>query len=505
VTTTLASAAATIADDPASGSTSDPLAEFAPEGTADRGASALRGGANTLRVPTPNAAWLRHRRVRLAIGAALVAELGLAIGFVIAYRPLDLEIYLWGGRAVTQGMRLYLTQAHANWFTYPPFAAALFTPLAALPGVAARLIWELASIAAFTWSCWLTLKLAGCRPSATGLLAMAAGGLLLEPMYHTLYLGQVNLFLLALVLADIWRVARGRHAGIGIGVATAIKLTPGVFIILLLLARRTKDAVTAAASFAGCVLIGFLVDPGASRLYWSHLFYDTSRVGATYISNQSPYGALARVLGGVGHVGTWYYVVPAILGAVGLAIAATLARRGDWLGAAAVTATTGLLVSPISWTHHWVWIMPALVVLARGGFGSRVAAACGFLLFTLAPMWWTPHSGQSGDYGWHGLATVVANCFLIAGLAFVAYMAVRTWRGVPTGPRRGLAVGVGDRVREDRLPSKLMPVPLAAEWVSTRTPRPRDKGRSTWQALCARISTHRTRRARLRVERARLT
>ena len=27
-------------------------------------------------------------------------------------------------------------------------------------------------------------------------------------------------------------------------------------------------------------------------------------------------------------------------------------------------ALTGLLVSPISWDHHWVWIVPALALLA---------------------------------------------------------------------------------------------------------------------------------------------
>jgi Glycosyltransferase family 87 len=378
--------------------------------------------------PAPAGGWLARRGFRRASYAALILEVGLLIGFAAVYRPFDLNIYLWGGHAVTHGMRLYLVQSYRNWFTYPPFAAALFTPIAAIPSLVARLLWELASVAAFAWACWLTLKLAGYRLSRTAVLAMVAAGLLLEPVYHTLYLGQVNIFLLAMVLADIWLVARGRHAGLGIGVATAIKMTPGIFIILLLLTRRTRDAVTAAVTFACCVLIGFAVDPSASRLYWTRLFYDTKRVGAAYISNQSPYGAVVRILGGAGHVGAWYYVIPAVLGVVGLALAATLARRDDWLGAAAVTGVTGLLVSPISWTHHWVWIMPALVVLARGAVPSRVAAGCGYLLFVLAPMWWTPHSGGAGDYGWHGVQTLVANCFLVSALAFIIHMAVVTWR-----------------------------------------------------------------------------
>ena len=257
---------------------------------------------------------------------------------------------------------------------------------------------------------------------------MVAASFLLEPVYHTLYLGQVNLILLALVMTDVWRTARGRTAGLGIGVAAAIKLTPAIFIVLFLLTRRSRNAAIAAGTFASCALLGYLVDPSASRLYWTRLFYDTARVNATYISNQSPYAAAARILGGVSHVGSWYLAIPLIIGVLGLAVAATLARRDDWLGAAAVTGTTSLLVCPISWTHHWVWIMPALIVLLRGGIASQIAAACGYLLFALAPMWWTPWSWTTSEYGFHGLVTLTANCFLIAGLAFLAYMTVCTWR-----------------------------------------------------------------------------
>jgi alpha-1,2-mannosyltransferase len=355
-------------------------------------------------------------------------QLAVVAGFAIVYRPFDLQIYLWGGEAVTHGLRLYLAQSHANFFTYPPFAAALFTPFAVLPPVVVGVVWELGSVVAFAAACVLTLWLAGYRPNLTIVLAMVAGGLLLEPVYHTLYLGQVNLFLLAMVLADIWCVARGKQSGLGIGIATAIKLTPGIFIVLLLLSRRARDAKTAVVTFICCTLVGFAVDPSASRLYWTHVFYDTGRVSAAYISNQSPYAVEVRMLGGASHVGMWFDLVPVIVGGIGLVVATVLVRRNDWLGAAAVTGIAGLMVSPISWTHHWVWVLPALVVMWRGGTRSRIAAACAYVLFCVAPMWWTPHAGAGGDFGWHGLVTVTANCFLIAGLAFLVYMAVSTWR-----------------------------------------------------------------------------
>ncbi len=364
-----------------------------------------------------------RRRALAASYAALVLELGLAIWYAAADNPFDLNVYLWGGRAVAGDTRLYLAQVAQHWFTYPPFAAVLFAPVASVPVLAARVLWELATIASFAAACVITLKLAGYRAPGTVLATVVAAGLLLEPMYHTLYLGQVNLFLLALILADVWRAARGRPAGIGVGVAAAIKLTPAIFILLFLLTRRTRDAATAAGTFAACGLIGYLIAPGASRLYWLHLFHDTTRVGAPYISNQSLYGAALRILGGTAHVGGWFLLVSIAVGVTGLAVAAALARQGDWLAAAATTGTTGLLVSPISWTHHWVWIMPALAVLIRGGTGRRIAAAAGYLLFVLAPLWWTPHSGGPREYGFHGWLTLAANCYLIAGLAFLACMA----------------------------------------------------------------------------------
>ena len=282
------------------------------------------------------------------------------------------------------------------------------------------------SVAALAYSVVITLKLAGYRPSRIMVAGVTAAVLLLDPMYQTLFLGQINLILLALILTDVWRVSQGRDAGIGVGIAAAIKLTPAIFIVFFLLARRTKAAFIAGGAFILCGLIGFGVAPRASKLYWRHLFFDTRRVGAPYISNQSPYGTAIRIAEGQGHIGAWWIVIPITFAVIGLTAATILARRQDWLGATAITGTTGLLVSPISWAHHWVWILPALVLLVR--YGHRITAAIGYLLFALAPFWYTPHSGGPREYGFHWLLTLVANCFLIAGLAFGAYMAAYAYR-----------------------------------------------------------------------------
>ena len=372
-------------------------------------------------------------------------ELAVIVAFAATYNALDFRIYMWGGHAVLHDSRLYLALAYGHWFTYSPFAAMVFVPVAALPLAVARVLWDLVSVAALAYACVLILKLAGLLPSRLMVAGVVAAAMALDPVWQTLFLGQINLILLALILTDIWLLARGPAglaAGAGVGLAAAIKLTPAIFIVFFLLAGRTRAAVVAAGTFVLCGLAGFLLAPHASALYWEHLSHDTRRVGAPYISNQSPYAAAIRIAGGQGHIGWWWVAVSLGFAVVGLAVATVLARRGDWLAAATVTGTAGLLVSPISWAHHWVWVLPALVLLLRAGY--RMAAAAGYLLFAVAPFWFTPHAAGPREYGFHGLLTLVANCFLVAGLIFLGFMALTELRR----PRR--AQGQPDVVHQVR-------------------------------------------------------
>ncbi|MEV0268295.1 glycosyltransferase 87 family protein [Hamadaea sp. NPDC050747] len=359
--------------------------------------------------------------IKRAVYAALAIEVVALVVFTLLWESLDFSVYMWGGQAVADDARLYTEQALAHWFTYSPFAALVFAPWSVLPLTLGRLLWQLLSVAAFAGGCAVVMRLAGRPVTRLSLATAVAAGLLLEPVYHSLFQAQINLLLFGMILLDVWLVSRGRSGGVWIGIAAAIKLTPAIFIVFLLAAGRTRAAVTAVVTFVSCGLLGLLVAPEASRLYWLHLFFDTSRVGAPYISNQSPYGMLRRLFTNDPGIDAWYPVIPAVIGVAGLVIAARLARRGDWLAAVAATGVTGLLVSPISWAHHWVWVVPALAVLLRGGRAPRVAAAAAYAVFVLAPMWWTPHFGGPGEYGWHGWVTAVANCFLLCGLGFLAY------------------------------------------------------------------------------------
>ena len=371
----------------------------------------------------------RRRWIAPVVYGVLGVELAVVVIFAATYNALDFRIYMWGGHAVLDDSRLYLALAYGHWFTYSPFAAIVFVPVATLPLAVARVGWDLVSVAALAYSCTRIVQIAGYRPTRLAVAGFVAAAMALDPVWETLFLGQINLILLALILTDVWLVSRDSSrlaVGVGVGIAAAIKLTPAIFIVFFLLAGRTKAAFVAAGTFAGCGLIGFLVAPDASRLYWRHLFFDTRRVGAPYISNQSPYATAIRIANGQGHIGPWWIVVPIVFAVVGLATATVLARRQDWLGATAVTGATGLLISPISWAHHWVWVLPALVLLLRAG--HRIAAGIGYLLFAVAPFWFTPHAAGPREYGFHWLTTLVANCFLLAGLAFVGYMALTQLR-----------------------------------------------------------------------------
>jgi Glycosyltransferase family 87 len=303
-------------------------------------------------------------------------------------------------------------------------------------------LWELVSVAAMAVAACAILKLARWRPTRAEIAAVTAVSLLLEPVYHTLFNGQINLILMAVVAVDVWAVSEGRRGGgVGVGIVAALKLTPGIFIVLFLLTRRTRAAVTAAGTFLACGLIGYVVAPAASRLYWTRVFYDTKRVYPAYIGNQSIYGAAIRIFDGPGHVGLWYLPLTIVVAVVGLGSAVVFARSHDWLRAFAVTGITGLLVSPVSWTHHWVYVVPALIALARDGKRARIAAACAFLLFALAPLWWTPHSLLRPSYGFHGFVTVVANCYLAAGVMFLAYMGWRAYQTLNLQRRLSALVG----------------------------------------------------------------
>ncbi|MEU4657471.1 glycosyltransferase 87 family protein [Streptomyces sp. NPDC023723] len=342
----------------------------------------------------------------------LILALATAVTVFTATVPLlrdwfDLRVYhgtvdSWrhhGGRIYD-----YRVPGTAYGFTYPPFAALAMLPMAllGLPAtVAVCLLLDLIALAVV-----LRVLAAGAR-WRPGVYGWALTGCLLalfEPLRDTVSFGQVNLVLLALVLADARLLAtgRGRWAGVGIGLAAAVKLTPVLFIGLLLLARRWRAAGTATAVAAGATALAAWAVPDASRFYWTEALWDTSRVGRlAYVSNQSLQGVLARL--GEPDRAVWAAAVLPVL-----AVWAWRTRRavalGDWPAGFALTGLAACLVSPVTWVHHLVWLLPALAVLLRTGH-PRVAGALYAVLCTSVVWLWTDDA--SGPDGFLGANTYV--------------------------------------------------------------------------------------------------
>jgi alpha-1,2-mannosyltransferase len=196
----------------------------------------------------------------------------------------------------------------------------------------------------------------------------------MEPIRLTLGEGQLNMVIFALVLADVVALRCGRAwCGVGIGLATALKLTPGLFLVLLVLIGRRRAAVVAAGTALGATLLGFVVDAAASWEYWTSTLWDTSRVGRLVNPwNQSVLGLLAHVSDPAQPDRRLWALLAAGVAVLGLWRATRVYRRGDDLTAVTLAGLTSCLVSPISWVHHLYWVVPAVVVLADVAAGTPV-------------------------------------------------------------------------------------------------------------------------------------
>jgi alpha-1,2-mannosyltransferase len=196
--------------------------------------------------------------------------------------------------------------------------------------------------------------------------------LLLQPVRDTLTFGQINIGLAALVTLDLLLIERGnRWGGVGAGLATALKLTPGLFLVLYLVAGSRRAARTSALSFAAVTGLAALVAPHTSRTFWTSTLYDSSRVGSyDSASNQSFAGVLARLTNS-GHVpGAWLPLI-VIISASALWSARRLFRAGAHLPAFTAVGLTAAVASPISWVHHLWWVVPALLLLLDQGLQRR--------------------------------------------------------------------------------------------------------------------------------------
>jgi alpha-1,2-mannosyltransferase len=297
------------------------------------------------------------------------------------------------------------------------------------------------SVAAIGTALWLTLGALGWRGrrQATALAAIAAVSLWIEPVQRSLHLGQIEPLLMVLIVWDICQPDRRRWKGAGIGVAAGIKLTPLVFIPYLFLTGKRRQAAVVTAAFAGTVAIGFVFLPHASDKYWlTGYFLHASNVGdVKSLLNQSVLGLVARSIHSVRHATPIWLGLSVVITVLGLGAAAVLDRAGRTVAGWLTCELTSLLSYPISWDHHWIWVVPALALFADTALRARGAARWA---------WWALAAGVAALFGAWGrlplgevyplpgrLQPISANLFVLAGLALLGVAIGAAWQQRVTG------------------------------------------------------------------------
>lgn len=404
------------------------------------------------------------RRWALAAGALLCAA-SIAVYLVTAARHSanfwamgDLRVYRWGGLLARRSGPLYGARfgPYHLPFTYPPAAAAAFVGLTFLPLPALKVIITVASLLSLAGAAWVCWGAEGATALArTGAaLAVTAIALWTDPVQQTLSFGQINLILMAIVLGDLCQRDDRWWKGAGVGLAAGLKLTPAIFIVYLLVTRRLRAATTATGVFCLTAAAGFALLPSQSRRYWLGGVFLSSTRGTPpyYVGNQSLQGTISRLAGGLAAAHAPWLAAVAAVGVAGMAVAVMAHRRGYELAGIVACAVTGLLISPITWDHHWVWIVPLLVValgLIRRhrpalGWTCAVVLLAAFLVYPfpyyaggpVAPrglIWTAPFGGQR-NFSWHGVQLLTGNLYAVAGLAVLAAMALLIARSAQRAP-----------------------------------------------------------------------
>ena len=279
---------------------------------------------------------------------------------------------------------------------------------------------------------------------------------------------------MGLIVWDMCQPDRRRWKGAAIGIAAAIKLVPLLFIVYLVLTRRFRAALVASATFLATIVIGFIALPRPSVAWWLRLdFLQAGRTGFVGDQqNQSLRGIITRFAGSVDGGQVPWLIAGVVVAVIGLAAAVVLYNSGrSWGPFAGLMgcALTALLISPISWDHHWVWIAPGVALLVGAGIRAAGRARAGWLglaglvlvVYGGWPDFWWPHAGllQGGlinyapaavfahgdnpaypEYHWHGLQILAGNLYLLAGLGLfvvmvtVAAVLLRTARSPDPAP-----------------------------------------------------------------------
>ncbi|MEC9323884.1 MAG: mannosyltransferase, partial [Actinomycetota bacterium] len=349
----------------------------------------------------------------------------------------DLHVYVGGAATLGRPGELYdyvyadQTPDFPLPFTYPPFAAVVFYPLTLVPFGLLALAWQLGIVAALygvVRTSQRLLTVAPCHDARRVAMLWTAVGIWTEPLRSTFDYGQINVVLVLAVLGAVYS-SRWWLSGLLVGLAAGVKLTPAVSGLYFLGARRWGAAVFSAVVFVATVGLSLLVVGDQARYYFTDLLGDADRVGPVGTSfNQSWRGAISRILGYDAGYGPW--VLAGIVVTAALALLAWRAVGGarDRLAAIVIVQLFGLLLSPISWTHHWVWVIPLMIWLLHGPLARRLGARVlgwGWLALTLVGLPWLLSFAQPTIWeisrpwylAWAGLIYPVASLVTLAWVA----------------------------------------------------------------------------------------
>nr|WP_281033352.1 mannosyltransferase [Nocardia concava] len=347
---------------------------------------------------TANKHW---RMAAAALGISVLARLAWVLLLPNGMNFVDLHVYVDGSANFGSGHLYDYTDSSKTPdfplpFTYPPFAAMVFYPLHFLPFSVVAIGWLLATVAALFGVVWLAFEMLVGKEAMrepkwrTAAVAWTAIGMWLEPVRSTFDYGQVNVFLVLLAMIAV-RSATWWISGTLVGIAAGIKLTPAVTGLYFAARKRWLTAIWSAVVFFGTIGLTYLITPGETNKYFRELLGDAHRIGPVgSATNQSLRGALSRL---VGHdvVSGPLWIAAALVTAVLAFFAWRALASDDRLGTLIIVQLFGLMVSPISWSHHWIWLLPVILWLLYGPLrqaaGARVMAGF-WLTVTLIGVPW---------------------------------------------------------------------------------------------------------------------
>lgn len=397
----------------------------------------------------PSASRIKDPRVRYALmwAAAIATVLTLmpsvfnvrAIESFIFFFHIDADVYREGAKAFLRGENLYTQDYQVGGiqlpFTYPPIAAALFVPLGIIPSNVAGIFLTFISAALLWWCIAIVARriIKGLSDSDYRLLALLILPLALstEPVFQTIQFGQVNILLMAMVLMDTFTKKPWLPRGFWIGLAAAIKLTPAVFGLYFLVKKDWKGAAVSIASGIGFSALAFLLLPASSKIYWTEVLSDPSRIGnLSYITNQSVRGMFSRLMHESQNTVEIIWMAAVVLCLVGVGFAMFRAvKAGAPHGALLLNSLIALLCSPVSWSHHWVWLVPLTVAFAASAWQQRqtapataatsaVLAALSMIPMLVPTFWNMPYDSEAAP-DWPLLLQPSGNSYVVVAIAIV--------------------------------------------------------------------------------------